>query len=93
MEALLHGHVHLGLGLATTCLGGLFPVGLSLCQLSLQVRNHLSVPYLHSQKQHGCIDCSKDVQHCCMMQGCDDDVDAHARAQLQHKLFQLQATA
>lgn len=47
MEALLHGHVHLGLGFAAAGPGGLLPVGLRLCQLGLQVSNHLLVSHLH----------------------------------------------
>lgn len=54
VKTLLHGHAHLGLGLAATDPRGLFRVGLSLGQLSLQVSNHLPISHLHHRQIRGC---------------------------------------
>ena len=51
VKALLHGHVHVGLGLSATSPGGLFPAGLSLSQLCLQVRYYLLLTHLHSDRR------------------------------------------
>ena len=50
VKALLHGHVHLSLGLAANSPGGLFPDGLGLGQLSLQMGYHLPVTHLHHRQ-------------------------------------------